>query len=154
MLKLLEKAREQIKKEMNRVGFIDDSDNCDRFLDELARNLVEEELVLGDDIKLYYEKEEEIEELAEKLLDMIKDEVMINYDSMSVTDGRGNYSGCWYKDLKGLVEWADTWKENSLEEAYQEFIDIYGIDITLKQFKEAYDIEPEDYLDDEEQQEK
>ena len=152
MLKLLEKAKKEIEKEMNRVGFIDDSDNCDRFLDELARKLVEKKLVPDNDVKLYYEKEEEIEELSEELLDLIKDKVMADYDSIVVYNERMDCLACWYKDLKALVKWAGTWKENSPQEAYQEFIDTYGVDITFKQFMEAYDIEPEDYLDDEEQQ--
>lgn len=142
--KLLEKAKKEIEKEMEAKGYIDDSDNCDRFLDELARNLAEE-LVSNGDLELYYEKEAEIEELAEKLLDMIKDEAMIDYDSMVVSNEKGDYSVCWYKDLKGLVRWAGTWQDNSLQEAYQEFVDIYGIDITLKQFAEAYGVDIEDY---------
>lgn len=144
MKKLLEKARKEIKKEMEVKGYIDDSDNCDRFLDELARNLAEKELVNGD-LELYYEKEVEIEELAEKLLDMIKDE-MIDYDSVVVSNERGEYSKCYYKDVRGLIKWAGTWQDNSLQEAYQEFVDIYGIDITFEQFAEAYDVNPDDYL--------
>lgn len=145
--KLLEKAKKEIEKEMEAKGYIDDSDNCDRFLDELARNLAEE-LVSNGDLELYYEKEAEIEELAEKLLDMIKDEIMLTYNGMSVTDERGNYSACWYKDLKGLVKWAGTWQENSLQEAYEEFINAYDVDITLEQFAEAYEVDIEDYLED------
>lgn len=146
--KLLGLAKVEIEKEMDRVGYIDDSDNTDRFLDELARNLVEKELISNGDVELYYEKEAEIEELAEKLLDMIKDEIMLTYNGMSVTDERGNYSACWYKDLKGLVKWAGTWQENSLQEAYEEFINAYDVDITLEQFAEAYEVDIEDYLED------
>lgn len=61
---LLEKAREEIRKEMNRVGYIDDSDLTDRFLDNLAEQLTETE-------------QEENE-----LLDLIKDEIMIEYNKI------------------------------------------------------------------------
>lgn len=144
---LLEKAREEIKKEMEVKGYIDDSDNTDRFLDALAKELSEKALVPNNDIELYYKKEAEIEELAYELLDTIKDEIMINYEGMSVTNERGDYSACWYKDLKGLVNWAETWQENSLQEAYQNFIDTYGIDVTLEQFAEAYEVDLEDYIE-------
>ena len=145
--KLLGLAKVEIEKEMNRLGYIDDSDYADRFLDKLAKDLVEKELVPDGNLDLYYEKEAEIEELIEELLKMIKDEVMINYDSIGTTNERGDYSGCWYKDLKGLVNWADTWQENSLQEAYEEFINAYDVDITLEQFAEAYEVDLEDYLD-------
>lgn len=145
--KLLGLAKVEIEKEMNRLGYIDDSDNTDRFLDELAKDLVEKELVPDGDLDLYYEKEAEIEELVEELLEMIKDEVMIDYDSISTTNERGDYLACWYRDLKGLVNWADTWQENSLQEAYEEFINAYDVDITLEQFAEAYEVDLEDYLD-------
>jgi len=129
--KLLQKAEVKIQEEIERFGFIDDSDYADRFLDNLALELVKEEILKGnEDINFYYEKEYEIEELQEELLKMIKDEVMINYDSIGTTNERGDYSGCWYKDLKGLVNWADTWQENSLQEAYEEFINTYDVDIT------------------------
>lgn len=146
--KLLQKAEVKIQEEIERFGFIDDSDNADRFLDNLALELAKEEILKGnEDINFYYEKEYEIEELQEELLKMIKDEVMINYDSIGTTNERGDYSGCWYRDLKGLVNWADTWQENSLQEAYEEFINTYDVDITLKQFAEAYEVDLEDYLD-------
>ncbi|MGF7059301.1 hypothetical protein [Brassicibacter mesophilus] len=80
--KLLEIAKIEIENEMNRLGFIDDSDNCDRFLDELAKELVEKELLQGkDDIDLLYEKEDEIEELSGELLELIKEHVSGNYSS-------------------------------------------------------------------------
>lgn len=149
--KLLSLAKVEIEKEMDRVGFIDDSDNTDRFLDELAKNLVEKELVPDGDLDLYYEKEAEIKELSEDLLEIIKDNM--NYDSVVVSNERGEYSKCYYKDLKGLVKWAGTWQDNSLQEAYQEFVDIYGIDITFEQFAEAYDVNPDDYLENNEEDE-
>ena len=134
MLKLLEKAKKEIEKEMNRVGFIDDSDNCDRFLDNLAKELTETE----------QEKDE--------LLDLIKDEIMIKYNKIDFINERGDYTGCYYKDIKDAIRWANNWQEQNIFEAHKEFVEIYGLDVTLEQFMEAYDIEPEDYLDDEEQQ--
>ncbi len=142
--KLLVLAKVEIEKEIDTAGYIDDSDNTDRFLYKLAKNLVVKELVSDEDLDLYYEKEAEIKELVEELLEIIKDNM--NYDSVVVSNERGEYSKCYYKDLKGLVKWADTWQENSLQEAYKEFINAYDVDITLKQFAEAYGVDIEDYL--------
>jgi len=106
--KLLSLAKVEIEKEMDRVGYIDDSDNNERFLDSLAKELVKKEILQGNDnIDLYYEKESEIEELSEELLDLIKEFVVNNYDSEGNTDDRGNYSGCYYKDKKGLKKWSE-----------------------------------------------
>jgi len=77
--KLLEVARGKIKEEMARdAGFIDDSDDMpERFLDDLAKELVTNELVPDlDDIELYYKREGEIEDLSEELLYMIKEQIM------------------------------------------------------------------------------
>lgn len=89
--KLLETAKSEIVKEMDRVGFIDDSDNTDRFLDGLARELVEEESGSNDD--------GEIEELTDELLEMIQDYMHTEYKSEGETDERGNYSGRWIREV-------------------------------------------------------
>jgi hypothetical protein len=134
--KLLNIADKKIKKEMARdAGFIDDSDDMpERFLDCLAKELVENELVPDkSDIELYYEKEEDIEELSEKLLDMIKEQIMPEYNSYS-NDGRY----CYYRDKKDLVAWCLTWlpvEAMSLKEEYEWFMDEFGdIEVTLEEY--------------------
>ena len=83
--KLLKIANKKIKEEIEDLGFIDDSDDIpEKLLDyiaALAINLVTNELVPDpDNIELYYEKEEEIEYLADELIDMIEEQIMLeNY---------------------------------------------------------------------------
>lgn len=106
---LLERARLEIEKEINEMGFVDDSDNSDRFLDDLARGLVEKELVPDEDnIDLYYEKEGEIEGLSEELLEGIIDYMEDKYSVKGKTDKSNNYTGCYYKDKEGLEKWEAT----------------------------------------------
>lgn len=126
---LLEKAREEIEKEMEAKGYIDDSDNTDRFLDRLAEQLTETE----------QEKEE--------LLDLIKDEIMIEHNKIGFINERGDYTGCYYKDIKDAIKWANNWQEQNIFEAHKEFVEAYGIDVTLEQFAEAYEVDIEDYLE-------
>jgi len=127
---LLEKAREEIKKEMDEVGFIDDSDNTDRFLDNLAEQLTE------------------TEQEEDELLDLIKDEIMIEYNKIGFINDAGDYTGCYYKDIKDAIKWANNWQEQNIFEAHKEFVKTYGIDVTLEQFAEAYEVDIEDYLED------
>lgn len=109
---LLKKASEEIRKEMYEVGFIDDSDDISRFLDNLARELAKEEILEGnEDIDFYYEKECEIEELQEKLLKEIKDKIMSKYNRFS-TCQNGHYAACYYeidKEFKNWDEFDDYW---------------------------------------------
>lgn len=106
--KLLKLAEIEINKEIDSLGYIDDSDNNDRYLDKLAKELAEKELLQGsDDIGLYYEKEGDIEELSETLLEEIKDKIMINYQKEGTTNARGDYLGCYYKEKNGLEKWSE-----------------------------------------------
>lgn len=103
--KLLGLAKVEIEKEMNRLGYIDDSDNTDRFLDNLARELAKEEILKGnEDIDFYYEKEFEIEELQEELLKEIKDKIMSKYNSFSTCEN-GHYEACYYEIDKEFNDW-------------------------------------------------
>lgn len=98
MKNLLQKAEVKIQEEIKRVGFIDDSDNTDRFLDNLAKKLAEEEILQGnDDIDFYYEKEYEIKEMQEKLLEKIKDRIMSKYNSFEVFSKRGHCEAYYYE---------------------------------------------------------
>lgn len=143
---MLEKAKIKIIEEIDKQGFIDNSDNTDRFLDKLARGIVEQEVLKGsDDIELYYEKESEIEELTEDLLEKIKDYMNKNYNRKGLLEESGDYQGCYYKTIKDFIKWSKTWIENSLQDAYIEFIDKYNLDIAFKEFAVAYDENEEDY---------
>lgn len=106
--RLLDLAKIEIEKEMDILGYIDDSDNNDRFLDELAKRLVEEEILQGnDDIELYYEKEIEIEELTEELSEIIAEYMKKTYKRKGDCSERGDYTGCYYKDKEGLKKWSE-----------------------------------------------
>ncbi len=94
--KLLEKARKEIEKEMNRVGYIDDSDLTDRFLDNLAYELT-----------MNNEKIDQDEVLA-----AIKDEIMIEYNKIGFVNDAADYTGCYYKDVKDAIRWAKKMEGN------------------------------------------
>lgn len=105
MKNLLEKAGVKVQEEIKRVGFVDDSDNTDRFLDNLSQELAKEEILKGnEDIDFYYEKEGEIEELQEELLEEIKDKIMNKYNSFSTCEN-GHYEGCYYEIDKEFNNW-------------------------------------------------
>lgn len=104
--KLMRLAQAEIEKEMSIEGFIDDSDNADRFLDELSVKIVEEEILKGNnDISFYYENEDQIEELSEILLEKIEDHMKEAYKREGSVNSRGNYTGCFYKNQEGLKNW-------------------------------------------------
>jgi len=129
---LLEKAKKEIEKEMNRAGYIDDSDLTDRFLDNLAY-----ELTMNN---------EEVDQ--DELLEAMKDEIMIEYNKIGFINERGDYTGCYYKDIKDAIKWANSWQEQNIFEAHKEFVETYGIDVTLEQFAEAYEVNIDDYFQD------
>lgn len=106
--RLLDLAKVEIEKEMDILGYIDDSDMHDRFLDELAKKLVEEEILQGnDDIELYYEKETEIEELTEELLGRMAEHMNKTYKRKGNCNERGDYTGCYYSTKEGLKKWSE-----------------------------------------------
>ena len=107
MKKLLQKARKKVEEEMKRVGFIDDSDNSDRFLDNLSQKLAKEEVLKGNEnIDFYYEKEDEIEQLQEKLLEEIRDKIMGKYNRFYECKN-GQYIACFYETIDGLKAWKE-----------------------------------------------
>ena len=110
MKKLLQRAEVKIQEEIKRTGFIDDSDNVvDRFLDSLARNLAEEKILKGD----IDEKEREIEELQEELLEEIK-KIMSSKYKRIYTLKNGHYTAFYYEADKEFNNW-------------NEFNDYFGI---------------------------
>lgn len=78
-------AQEAIDEEMDRVGFIDDSDNIERFLDTLAEGLLAEIDKDFDNTDLDWLTYEMKELMAEK------------YGKIGECDKAANYSGFFYK---------------------------------------------------------
>jgi hypothetical protein len=128
--KLLEKARKEIEKEINRAGYIDDSDLTDRFLDNLAYELTMNNEKIDQD----------------EVLQAIKDKIMIEYNKIGYVNDAADYTGCYYKDIKDAIKWANNWYKQNIFEAHKEFVETYGIDVTLEQFAEVYGVDIEDYL--------
>ena len=90
--RLLEKAKVEIEKEMDQKGFIDDSDNIDRFLDNLAYQLTE--------------NNEDIDQ--DELLEEIQEHMKFRYNSDNHVNDSADYTGCYYKDKEGMKAWNDS----------------------------------------------
>ena len=142
--KPLKKAMEEVDKEIEEVGYIDDSDRMPywflRFLDKLARKIVERELVPD-------KNEEEIEYFAEKLLCMIKENMSEKYNTYS-----NNGKRCYYKDREDLIYWAfnNFMPEiRYLDEQYEWFVNEFrDIEISVEEYaKLIWGLEPEDLED-------
>ena len=67
----------------------------------IAKGEVEKE------IDLYYEKEGEIEELSEALLEEIETHMKKKYKHDGSVDDSGAYTGCYYKNKDGLKNWRE-----------------------------------------------
>jgi hypothetical protein len=95
----IEEAKTEIENEMKRLGFIDDSDDCQRFLDSLCRKLIENNVLCYSDnensIFQFYNKD--IKELSEDLLQKVRDEIMSDYNTLSETDERGHTGYVYYE---------------------------------------------------------
>jgi hypothetical protein len=85
---ILEDAKNKIGEEINTVGFIDDTDEADRFIDNLARD---------------YEEKYEVD--FDEILEMLEDYIKKTYKRKGNADSKGHYSGCYYKDKEGLKKW-------------------------------------------------
>ena len=97
MEKILEVAKKEIEKQIEAVGFIDDSDNVDRFIDTLAEKLASEKVLKGnDDPNFLFENEIEKDNLAEKLIEEIKEKIMCEYDKI-YSNEQGDFEGYYYK---------------------------------------------------------
>lgn len=94
MNELIEIAKKAINKEIETVGYIDNSDNADRFVDTLVAEYVERSF--DED-----EADDAKEELTEALIDYL-DEA---YEKAGEVDEAGNYKGCYYANEKGLAKW-------------------------------------------------
>lgn len=85
---ILEDAKIKIEGKMNRVGFIDDTDNAERFIDDLARE---------------YEEEYDLD--FDLILETLEDHMKKTYKRKGSCDKTGHYAGCYYKDKEGLKKW-------------------------------------------------
>lgn len=106
--KLLRKALAEVEEEINETGIIDDSDclSEQRFLDKLATQLVEAALedVTEDDYKLL--------DVADELLEMIKDEMHYKHYSERFND---ECYCCYYKNENELSRWLALLREEGVE---------------------------------------
>lgn len=100
MNELIEIAKKAINKEMEKVGYIDNSDNTDRFVDTLVAEYVERSF--DED-----EAEDAKEELTEALIDYLDE----TYEKAGEVDEAGNYKGCYYVNEKGLAKWEKFFEE-------------------------------------------
>lgn len=100
MNELIEIAKKAINKEIEKVGYIDNSDNADRFVDTLVAEYVERSF--DED-----EADDAKEELTEALIDYL-DEA---YEKAGEVDEAGNYKGCYYVNEKGLAKWEKFFEE-------------------------------------------
>lgn len=100
MNELIEIAKKAINKEMEKVGYIDNSDNADRFVDTLVAEYVERSF--DED-----EADDAKEELAEALIDYLDE----TYEKAGEVDEAGNYKGCYYVNEKGLAKWEKFFEE-------------------------------------------
>ncbi|MDT2844676.1 helix-turn-helix domain-containing protein [Vagococcus lutrae] len=100
MNELIEIAKKELNKEMEKVGYIDNSDSTDRFVDTLVAEYVERSF--DED-----EADDAKEELTEALIDYL-DEA---YEKAGEVDEAGNYKGCYYVNEKGLAKWEKFFEE-------------------------------------------
>ncbi|SNR95140.1 hypothetical protein SAMN05446037_100249 [Anaerovirgula multivorans] len=85
---ILEDAKIKIQEKMNKVGFVDDTDNAERFIDDLARE---------------YEEEHDLD--FDLILETLEDHMKKTYKRKGSCDKTGHYAGCYYKDKEGLKKW-------------------------------------------------
>lgn len=102
--KLIDKAKKEIKKEMERVGYIDNSDNTARVLDGLAWELSSEKIG-GSKDDYPNELEGMIEDTTEELLGLLQDYMKETYKEEGEIKDNGDYVGCYYLNENGLKDW-------------------------------------------------
>lgn len=91
MKKVLEAIKKEIEKEMQEVGFLEDSDDTERIYESIIEKMIEDE-----------DKREE----AEK---EIRAWMRQTYEQYGSCDEGGHYAGCFYKDNQGLKKWLSPW---------------------------------------------
>ena len=85
---ILEDAKSKIQNEMNKVGYIDDTDMADRFVDNLARGYEDKYELNFDDI-----------------LEVLDDYMKATYKRKGSCNEKGHYAGCYYRNKEGLKRW-------------------------------------------------
>ena len=131
MKKLMEMYKELIKEELNEVGYICDSDNTDRFIDNLVSS-----------------KEDYKEEEFDELLELIHTYVLATIKCVS-TIRSGVYIAYYYtddkdfKDIAELEEFYNLTEEEETEEETEEFYKMLNEemkreDLEMKKFTRKY----------------
>jgi hypothetical protein len=87
MKKVLEVIKKEIEKEMQEVGFLEDSDNTERTYEALISSMIEDE-----DNREEAEKE-------------IRAWMLQKYKKYGSCDKTAHYAGCFYKNSHGLKRW-------------------------------------------------
>lgn len=111
--KLLNKLKLEVDKEIERAGFVDDSDNlADRFIDEEAYKIAKNHMLgSNDDIDFYYEHEAEIQGIAEELMERISEVIEYNFFNEIVN---GNAKIFYYEGDKKFETFKEFKKEFNL----------------------------------------
>lgn len=100
MKKLLLKAVHEIEREMCVIGFINDSDDTDRLIDEIADDLI---------------PIEEDERTNQILKEMLEDHMVENYKIVREVDNERNYKGYYYdteKEYENIHEFKKDYEIN------------------------------------------
>lgn len=87
MKKVLEVIKKEIEKEMQEVGFLEDSDNTERIYESIIKKMIEDE-----DSREEAEKE-------------IRAWMKQTYEQYGSCDKTAHYAGCFYKNSQGLKRW-------------------------------------------------
>ena len=87
MKKVLEVIKKEIEKEMQEVGFLEDSDETERTYEALISSMIEDE-----DNREEAEKE-------------IRAWMLQKYKKYGSCDKTAHYAGCFYKNSQGLKRW-------------------------------------------------
>lgn len=103
--RLAKRLLEDVEKEIEEMGFIDDSDNADRFLDKKAFNLLKEEL--KDDDEAY----DLTNSLVEEVKALFPEEIL---------EGSYKNNYCYYKTDKGKRKWLELILANETGDTYTE----------------------------------
>ena len=86
---ILTQVIEECKKEMERAGFICNSDNVERFIDEEVRKAI---VALSNEDT----EEDNIEDQFDEICEQVNDYMKNNYKEVGECDERGDYKGYFY----------------------------------------------------------
>lgn len=106
MNELIEIAKKELNKEMEKVGYIDNSDSTDRFVDTLVAEYVERSFDEDE-----ADEADDADDAKEELTEALNDYLDKTYEKAGEVDEAGNYKGCYYANEKGLAEWEKFFEE-------------------------------------------